>query len=101
MKKLRTSFKAKLTAVIICAVLAAVFSVSLTAVMSLYSENYYFDQGQTALKNKMQEIAVSYCNTVVDDYYPLVQKSGDKSSAVAKFENSLSKEKSNLSKFPL
>lgn len=97
MKKLRTSFKAKLTAVIICAVLAAVFSVSLTAVMSLYSENYYFDQGQTALKNKMQEIAVSYCNTVVDDYYPLVQKSGNKSSAVAKFENSLSKEKSNFS----
>ena len=43
MKKLRTSFKAKLAAVIICAVLTAVFSVSLTAVATLYSDNYYFD----------------------------------------------------------
>ena len=98
MKKLRTSFKAKLAAVIICAVLTAVFSVSLTAVATLYSDNYYFDQGQTALKNKMKQIAVTYCNTIVDDYYPLVKNSaGHNTGAVERYENSLSKGKSNFS----
>ena len=97
MKKLRTSFRAKLSAVIICAVMTAVFSVSFTAVAALSANNYYFDQGQTALKEKMQEIAASYCETVVYDYYPLVQNSGDESAAAAKFKNSLSKEQSNFS----
>lgn len=98
MKKLRTSFKAKLAAVIICAVLCAVFSVCLSATFTLSADNYYFDNGQTAQQEKIKEIAESYCSKIVYDYYPLVKDSGGQNnSAINKYKSALSKEKSNFS----
>lgn len=73
MKRLRVSFGAKLVAVLLSIVMIAVSMLSVIGIIALASENFYFDNGKSALEKSLENIGAKYSSDVIFSYYPNIK----------------------------
>ena len=97
MNRLKTSFGAKLISVILSTVFIAICILCIFIIANLFNNNYYYDNGKTALNESYKEIAEDYANTVIYEYYPLKLDANSDSVKLKKYEQSFSENKTNFS----
>lgn len=100
MKKLQTSFGAKLTATILLIVFIAICLLCTFGIGFFVSHNYYYDNGRSALNDSYSELGTRKAKEVIYNYYPMVldyENTGVESLPLEKMKTSFGRDKTNFS----